>query len=961
MKRRRIGSRVPIRLLTLSALAVTLGAPAFGGPGAANAAAPSAVTFTGPTAGSAAAPHDLGTSGWKVLTSATATQTGDQISTPGFSTAHWLSVRPDDGDAPGTEIEALLQNGACPNPYYSDNIRTCFGFTDDAGPVSVPQFAVPWWYRTDFSADLRPGQTASLIVNGVVGAADVWVNGSEVATKATVTGDYTKFTFDVSTLLHRGKNSLALEVYPNDPSTMLTLDDVDWNQVPPDNNTGIQFPIQLKVSDALSESNAHVLQANAADLSSSALTVKTDVTNNTAAPQTGTVRATVTPPGHGGKAITVTQSVTVPAHTTQTVSFTPDAYRALTIRHPQIWWPYQMGASPLYTLRTSVSQRGAVTDSASATFGIRTVTTSLVGASPIAPDGVRSYAINGRSIVVRGGGFAEDLFLHYDATDIARQFAILKNLGINTLRLEGHFMPENFYEQADAAGMLIDSGFQCCDAWQPGKTISQATLDTMALSALTIGQNERNHPSVFTFSWSDNAPRPQQEAVSLPAFQQADFDVPIVASAEYKSTPTLGQAGEKEGPYDYVPPSYWYDTSNYDPGDSSRTNAGGSWGLDSEQSAGDTVPTMDSLNRFLSPADQAALWQQPDANQYHANYETGHGGYRFGTLFEFDQAMTNRYGSWSSLDQYVEEAQVQNYENTRAQFEAFVDHSTNQPTPATGTIYWQVNKGWPTLLWDLYNQDGDQPGSFFGAKKANEGLHVLYGYDDGTVAVDNLTGKAAKGLSVQAKVYDLAGNVLDDQRVGGLSLTSQQVTNKVLTPKVPAATVAPTPAKTSFVELQLSQNGKVVDRNVYWVSSQADQVDWDATLGNPQATMSQYADLTALHSLPTNNKIAAKVSTHAQAGPDGADRVATVTITNTSKTRTVGFFLRADLRRGTRSGKELPGDNEVGSALWSDNDITLWPGESQTLTVSYRASDLKGATPVVSVSGWNSPRIDVAG
>ena len=26
----------------------------------------------------------------------------------------------------------------------------------------------------------------------------------------------------------------------------------------------------------------------------------------------------------------------------------------------------------------------------------------------------------------------------------------------------------------------------------------------MALSALTTGQNERNHPSVVTFSWSDN-------------------------------------------------------------------------------------------------------------------------------------------------------------------------------------------------------------------------------------------------------------------------------------------------------------------------------------------------------------------------------------------------------------------------------------------------------------------------
>ena len=272
---------------------------------------------------------------------------------------------------------------------------------------------------------------------------------------------------------------------------------------------------------------------------------------------------------------------------------------------------------------------------------------------------MRQYSINGMPFVVRGGGFAPDLFLHYSSADVAKQIAMLRNLGINTLRLEGHFMPEDFYQQMDAAGIMIDSGYQCCDAWQPdSSTVPAATLKVMALSALTIGQNERNHPSVITFSWSDNAPVPDQETVSLNAFGQADFDVPFVSSAEYNSSPKLGTSGEKEGPYDYVPPNYWYDTSHFDPTDSTRTNVGGSWGLDSEQSAGDTVPTLDSINRFLSASDQASLWQNPSAMQYHANYETGHGGYAFGELFDFDTAMRNRYGKWSSLDSYVEEAQV---------------------------------------------------------------------------------------------------------------------------------------------------------------------------------------------------------------------------------------------------------------------------------------------------------------
>ena len=113
-----------------------------------------------------------------------------------------------------------------------------------------------------------------------------------------------------------------------------------------------------------------------------------------------------------------------------------------------------------------------------------------------------------------------------------------------------------------------------------------------------------------------------------------------------------------------------------------------------------------------------------------------------------DTAIGNRYGQWGSLQQYVQEAQVQNYETQRAEFEAYIDHSTNPDAPSTGIVYWQLNKGWPTLLWDLYNHDFDQAGSYFGAKKANEPLHALYAYDTGTVSVDNLSGSAQDGLSV---------------------------------------------------------------------------------------------------------------------------------------------------------------------------------------------------------------------
>ena len=386
-----------------------------------------------------------------MVSSAVATQSGAQISRPGYNAGSWLRVGDDGAGAPGTEVEALAQNGRCPDDpslqpvnqrssgqhsvFFADNMRRCYGYQNRIGHDSVPRFDVPWWWRTDFTPGLRTGQHATLIVNGVIGSANVWLNGHEIARSSTVTGSYTRFGFPITGLVRRGTNSLAIEVNPNNPNTMFTIDDVDWNQVPPDNNTGIQFPVQLAVDGALSDSNAHVLENNTANLSRSSLTVKADITNNTNTPQTGRVTAMITAPdGHHG--LGTVGSVTVPANSTKTVVFT-----GLTIHHPQVWWPYQLGAQPLYRLTTSVSQHGRTLNSTAETFGIRTVTSRLIGSAPAEPAGTRAFAINGVPIVIRGGGWSPNLFLHYSAADTARQIALMKNMGVNAIRLEGHIMP----------------------------------------------------------------------------------------------------------------------------------------------------------------------------------------------------------------------------------------------------------------------------------------------------------------------------------------------------------------------------------------------------------------------------------------------------------------------------------------------------------------------------------------
>jgi exo-1,4-beta-D-glucosaminidase len=389
---------------------------------------------------------------------------------------------------------------------------------------------------------------------------------------------------------------------------------------------------------------------------------------------------------------------------------------------------------------------------------------------------------------------------------------------------------------------------------------------------------------------------------------------------------------------------------------------GGAWGFDSEASSGATIPTLDSLRRFMSPAELHALWTKPNYNQYHLNYEKQlpnkqkNYGYAFGTLHDFDKALRARYGKWTSLSSYVEEAQVQNYESQRTQFEAYIDHSTRRKAPSTGVDYWQLNKGWPSMLWTLYNSDFDEAGSFFGAQEANRSLHALYAYDTGDVAVDNLGARPESDLTVQARVYGVAGHILSDQTSTPIDLRSQGVAADVLHPSVPPAGE---PARTYFVELLLRRGAQVVDRNVYWLSTRPDAVDWKPTIGLPQATMTRYASLRELHRLPAAH-VTLAASSKPGRGLGGSNMVSEVTITNDSPTASVSFFLRADVRRGTAAGTPQSGDNQVLPVFWNANDITLWPGESETLRATYRRSALHGAVPVISVSGWNVPAADVA-
>jgi hypothetical protein len=98
-------------------------------------------------------------------------------------------------------------------------------------------------------------------------------------------------------------------------------------------------------------------------------------------------------------------------------------------------------------------------------------------------------------------------------------------------------------------------------------------------------------------------------------------------------------------------------------------------------------------------------------------------------------------------------------------------------------------------------------------------------------------------------------------------------------------------------------------------------------------------------------------------GAQGWQVLSTASVTDDgSKVSVPGYSTSAWLPvkpDGTSDGVVAPGDSQLAKATWDDNDITLWPGESQTLTATYKAADLGGAEPLVGVGGLNTDQIVV--
>jgi exo-1,4-beta-D-glucosaminidase len=842
--------------------------------------------------------------GWAIQSSAKVSGRGEEISSAGFRASNWYPAA-----LPSTVIAALVKNKVYPDPYFGMNLRAIPGTTYNIGAnfanVAMPAdspFAVPWWFRTEFTLPVSArGKRLWLNFDSINYRANIWLNGKRIAASTEVAGMYRMFEFDITDgVLPGASNVLAVEVFPPSPNEF-TITFVDWNPMPADKDMGLVRDVFIRTSGPVTLRNPQAASELDASLDHAHLTLYADLNNAADRAVEGILRARI-------GSIAVAQPVQLAAHASTRVSLTPERYPQLNIAHPKLWWPYGMGAQDLYTLDMRFETGGAVSDRQTAEFGIRQVTGELDERNH------RLFTINGKRILIRGGGWSPDMLLRVDDEREEREIRYARDMRLNAIRLEGKLMNDHFYETADRDGILVMPGWCCCSYWERWRNWKPEDYTIAGDSLRGQIRRLRNHPSVFVFLYgSDESPNEQAERVYLKVLEEEHWPNPSISSAASRRTGPSGLTGVKmTGPYDYVAPNYWLeDTGN-----------GGAFGFNTETSPGPAIPLLASLKEMLGAEH---LWPIDEFWNFHA----GGGSYRNVNIF--NRALEARYGKASGLEDYLKKSQVMTYEGERAMFEAF---GRNKYT-ATGVIQWMLNNAWPSTIWHLYDYYLRPGGGYFGTKKANEPLHVQYSYDDRSVVVVNGHYRAFPGYTVSAKVYNID---LSEKfsKTAPVDLAEDSAARIFTIPEIAGLSTA------YFLRLQLRDAaGKLASSNFYWLSTQPDVSDWNRSNGR-YTPIKTYADLTGLAALPP-----AQVAVSSRGETRGGERLEHVTARNPSPH--LAFFVHLTILKG----KDGP---DIAPVYWEDNDFELLPGEARELSVTYPAELMGAAKPYIQVDGWNVPR-----
>ena len=231
-----------------------------------------------------------------------------------------------------------------------------------------------------------------------------------------------------------------------------------------------------------------------------------------------------------------------------------------------------------------------------------------------------------------------------------------------------------------------------------------------------------------------------------------------------------------------------------------------------------------------------------------------------------------------------------------------------------GTHLWKTNAAWPSMVQQVYDWSLCCNSGFYGMKAALKPMHVQTSIDDCGIQVVSTLNTEQKEMRVSVEVVSIDGKV---------EATREWTTNVPADSTVHLDTLPPVAGdgRLHFIGLTLrDKDGAEVDRQVTWMQRDC-----------------KWHELLKVE--PTRLALSVKDQSH-----DTNETTYHLLVENKSKIPAVNASM--SILAGDRGAEVLP-------CFWSDNAVTLLPGESRQLNVTFRNSLLDGKKPHLIAEGWN--------
>jgi len=841
--------------------------------------------------------------GWKCQQMTNVHTDGTQISKPDFALNNWLNAT-----VPGTVLTTLLNNKQVPDPFWGMNnnrIKDIYNTGRDY---------YTYWFVKDFDQAAPTGSNQVYInLRGVNYSCDVFLNGKKL-NKQTHYGMFLRQSYNVTAFLNKnGKNRLAVIVYPPDPvgnpnggqggdgqiaknvGIQYTAG-WDWIQPMRDRNTGIWDKVTIETTGAVKLSDPHVI------------TVVPGVRQVEGRQQPAIIKSSATLTNATGKAvngvlkfnmdgITVSKNVTLKPNSSVDVNLND-----LVLNNPKLWWPNGYGTPHLYKSTIQFLVANKLSDEQEIKVGVREIQSSWNDQTKS-----RQIAVNGQKIFIKGGNWiVSDAMLRLSDARYNAEVRFHRDMNLNLIRVWGGALLERpeFYNACDEYGMLVFQDFWVSgDAngrWEdPKKKDDQWTRrkypDDHKLYLRSLADQikmVRNHASLAIWCGGNEITPP--EDILLPV---RDSILPKLdgtrwfveySNSDKMSLNTLG--GNGDGPYGIQPDSAFWKVRTF-PFNSEIGSVG--------------INDFESLKRFI-----------PTENLIVPEYDADKKRTKVDSVWDYHKyigydASIEQYGKIKDVQDFANKAQLVNYNQYRALMEGFSAHMWDW---YTGVIIWKTQNPWTAMRGQMYDYYLDPNACLYGLHNGSEPLHVMYNPLNGMVTIVNNTFTTKRDVMLIVKAYDMQGH----ERL--LTQVFEEIQPQSVKGFVPLKDAVDGLAKKEgmFLSLRLTDvNKKTLSDNVYWLPDEKGNYSGLKKIPASQAAINAKQVAPGKIEITLNNPSAAPVA----------------------------FFNRVSLVDADSHNRLLP-------VFYSDNYVSVLPGEQKTITAEYDATKIKGK-PSVSVSGWN--------